>query len=34
VYGIFIILRRFSESATPQSGGGSFKSDNNGEKRW
>lgn len=33
VYGI-IILRRFSESVTPQSGDGSVKSDNSGEKRW
>ncbi|KAL0128374.1 hypothetical protein PUN28_003576 [Cardiocondyla obscurior] len=28
------VLRRFSESATPQSGGGSLTSDNSGEKRW
>ncbi|XP_018312659.1 calcium/calmodulin-dependent protein kinase type 1 isoform X1 [Mycetomoellerius zeteki] len=28
------VLRRFSESATPQSGGGSLKSDSSGEKRW
>ncbi|KAH0956440.1 hypothetical protein HN011_000363 [Eciton burchellii] len=28
------VLRRFSESATPQSGDGSLKSDSSGEKRW
>ncbi|EFN68443.1 Calcium/calmodulin-dependent protein kinase type 1D [Camponotus floridanus] len=28
------VLRRFSESATPQSGGGSLRSDSSGEKRW